>query len=174
LTLSGGDYGVSRRSSPAAHARAPGPYADAYVVAVNLVVVESDGSRPGRPNGLRGGEQARRHRAACIRGHGLLRGCVELKWRWLRSDQRKHYRASSTFGQITSDHGCDMERGRARPAPLSCGSQYEHGSVDGTRHRHRRRDRGCDRQHGRMRRVWGCDRTGDRGCGEPRWPKERH
>jgi hypothetical protein len=58
------------------------PDADTYAVAVNLVVVECDGSRPGRPDDLRGGEQARRHRAACNRGHGLLRGCVELKCRW--------------------------------------------------------------------------------------------
>jgi hypothetical protein len=99
LTLSGDDCDVSRQSSPVAQARAPGPpslarakpvasygevspYADTYAVAVNLVVVESDGSRPGRPDYLRGGEQARRHRAACNRGHGLLRCCVELKWRW--------------------------------------------------------------------------------------------
>jgi hypothetical protein len=50
-------------------------------VAVKLVVIESDG-RPGRPDYLRGGEQARRHRAACNRRHGLLRCCVEFKWRW--------------------------------------------------------------------------------------------
>ena len=49
-TLSGDDCGVSRRSSPAAHARARGRYVDTYVVAVNLVVVESDGSRPDRPD----------------------------------------------------------------------------------------------------------------------------
>ena len=96
LALSGDDCGVSRRSSPVAHARAPGhlrspaqahlagygeasPYADTYVVAVNLAVVESDGSRPGRPDCLRGGGQARRHRAACNRGHGLLRCCVEFR-----------------------------------------------------------------------------------------------
>jgi len=64
---------------PCARARAPGPYADTYVVAVNLFVVECDGSRPGRPDCLRGGEQARRHRAACNRGHGLLRCCVEFE-----------------------------------------------------------------------------------------------
>jgi hypothetical protein len=102
LTLSGDDCGVSRRSSPAAHARAPGPYADTYVAAVNSVVVESDGSRPDRPDYLRGGGQARRHRAACNRGHGLLRCCVELTWRWLRSDQPKHYRARSWSAQIVS------------------------------------------------------------------------
>ena len=102
LTLSGDDCGVSRRSSPVAQARAPGPYADTYVVAVNLVVVESDGSRPGRPDDLRGGEQARRHRAACNRGHGLLRCCVELKCRWLRNNQPKYYRARSWSAQIVS------------------------------------------------------------------------
>ena len=78
LTSSVDDCDVSRRSSPAAHARAPGPYGDTYAVAVNVVVVESDGSRPDRPDYLGGGGQARRHRAACNRGHGLLRGCVEL------------------------------------------------------------------------------------------------
>jgi hypothetical protein len=71
-------------------------------VAVNLVVVECDASRPRRPDCLRGGEQARRHRAACNRGHGLLRCCVELKWRWWRSDQPKHYRARSWSAQIVS------------------------------------------------------------------------
>src|SRR5262245_53733910 len=79
LTLSGDDCDVSRQSSPVAQARAPGPYADTYAVAVNLVVVESDGSRPSRPDYLRGGEQTRRHRAACNRGHGLLRCCVEFR-----------------------------------------------------------------------------------------------
>ena len=76
------------------------PYADTYTVAVNLFVVERDGSRPGRPDYLRGGEQARRHRAACNRGPGLFRGCVELKWRWFDSDQHRNYRASSTSVQI--------------------------------------------------------------------------
>jgi hypothetical protein len=78
-------------------------------VAVNLVVVESDGSRPGRPDCLRGGEQARRHRAACNRGHGLLRCCVELKWRWsLGDNQPRHYRASSRSAQLGSDHKSEM------------------------------------------------------------------
>ena len=103
LISSNDDCDVSRRGSPVAHARAPGPYADTYAVAVNLVVVECDGSRPGRPD-LRGGEQARRHRAACNRGHGLLRCCVELRYRWLRSDQPTHYRARSRFAQIGCDH----------------------------------------------------------------------
>jgi hypothetical protein len=84
------------------------PYADTYGVAVNLVVVESDGSRPGRPDYLRGGEQARRHRAACNRGHGLLRCSVELKWRWLNSDQPKHYRARWKPAQISRDHKSEM------------------------------------------------------------------
>ena len=83
LIPSDDDCDVSRRSSPAAPARAPGPYADTYAMAVNLVVVESDGSRPDRPDYLGGGEQARRLRAACNRGHGLLRCCVELKCHWL-------------------------------------------------------------------------------------------
>ena len=48
----------------------------------HLIVVESDRSRPAGPDYLGGGEQARRHRAACNRGHGLLRCCVELKWCW--------------------------------------------------------------------------------------------
>ena len=48
-------------------------------VAVNLVAVECDGSRPGRPDYSGGGGQARRHRAACNRGHGLLRCCVEFE-----------------------------------------------------------------------------------------------
>jgi hypothetical protein len=79
MALSGDDCYVSRRSSLVARARAPGPHADTYAVAINLVVVESDGSRPCRPDYLCGGEQARRHRAAFNRGHGLLRCCVELK-----------------------------------------------------------------------------------------------
>lgn len=82
LIPSDDDCDVSRRSSPAAQGRAAGLYADTYAVAVNLVVVESDGSRPDRPDYLGGGEQARRHRAACNRGHGLLRCCVESRWRW--------------------------------------------------------------------------------------------
>ena len=45
----------------------------------STVWVESNGSRPGRPGWLLGGGQARRHRAACNRGHGLLRGCVEFR-----------------------------------------------------------------------------------------------
>jgi hypothetical protein len=45
-------------------------------VAINLFV-ESDGSQPVQPAYLRGGEQARRHRVACNRGHGLLRCYVE-------------------------------------------------------------------------------------------------
>jgi hypothetical protein len=108
---------------PAAHARAPGPYADTYVVAVNLVVVESDGSRPGRPDYLRGGEQARRHRAACNRGHGLLRCCVELKWRWLRSDQPKHYRATSTPAQIVSITHLQHDTRPARRAMVGLGTR---------------------------------------------------
>ena len=78
LTVCDDDSDVSRRSSPAARARAPG-LADTWTAAVNLVVVESDGSRPDRPDYLGGGGQARRHRAACNRGHGLLRGCVEFE-----------------------------------------------------------------------------------------------
>jgi hypothetical protein len=127
LIPSDDDCDVSRRSSPVAQARAPGPpllgcaqarhasyreaspYADTYVVAVNLVVVESDGSRPDRPDYLRGGEQARRHRAACNRGHGLLRCCVELKWRWsLGSNQPKRYRACSRSAQFRSDNRFEM------------------------------------------------------------------
>ena len=72
------DSDVSRRNSPAARARAPG-HRRHVPAAVNLVVVESDGSRPDRPDYLGGGGQARRHRAACNRGHGLLRCCVEFE-----------------------------------------------------------------------------------------------
>src|ERR1044071_1889404 len=71
------DSDVTRRSAPDARTRAPA-FADTWTAAVNLVVVESDGSRPDRPDYLGGGGQARRHRAAGNRGHGLLRGCVEL------------------------------------------------------------------------------------------------
>ena len=115
LTVYDDDSGVSRRSSPAAHARAPGPYADTYVVAVNLVDVESDGSRPDRPDYLRGGGQARRHRAACNRGHGLLRGCVEF-----RNDpdvnlgnvQPSHYRRK-TDGRQAGAGACNVSARRA-------------------------------------------------------------
>src|SRR5262245_10734921 len=62
-----------------AHAHAHPALADTWTSAVNSVDVESDGSRPDRPDYLRGGGQARRHRAACNRGHGLLRGCVEFQ-----------------------------------------------------------------------------------------------
>ena len=71
------------RQHPACHhsllrAHAHPAIADTWTAAVNLVVVKSDGSRPDRPDYLGGGGQARRHRAACNRGHGLLRGCVEF------------------------------------------------------------------------------------------------
>jgi hypothetical protein len=46
-------------------------------VAISLFV-ESDGSQPVQPANLRGGEQARRHRVVCNRGHGLLRYYVEF------------------------------------------------------------------------------------------------
>jgi hypothetical protein len=65
--------------APLLRTHAHPPFADTWTAAVNLVVVESDGSRPDRPDYLRGGGQARRHRAACNRGHGLLRGCVEFR-----------------------------------------------------------------------------------------------
>jgi len=65
--------------APLLRAHAHPAFADTWTAAVNLVVVESDGSRPDRPDYLRGGGQARRHRAACNRGHGLLRGCVEFR-----------------------------------------------------------------------------------------------
>jgi hypothetical protein len=65
--------------APLLRAHAHPAFADTWTAAVNLVVVESDGSRPDRPDYLRGGGQARRHRAACNRGHGLLRGCVEFE-----------------------------------------------------------------------------------------------
>ena len=65
--------------APLLRAHAHPAIADTRTAAVNLVVVESDGSRPDRPDYLGGGGQARRHRAACNRGHGLLRGCVEFK-----------------------------------------------------------------------------------------------
>ena len=52
------------------------------------------GSRPDRPDYLGGDEQARRHRAACNRGHGLLRWRVEFRdVLVLGSDEPKHYRA---------------------------------------------------------------------------------
>ncbi len=57
-------------------ANAPGPYAHTCASAINLLV-ESDGSQPGRPVCLSGGEQARRDWAALNRGHDLLRGYVE-------------------------------------------------------------------------------------------------
>src|SRR5262249_43814337 len=38
-----------------------------------------DGSRLSRPRQLFGSEQARRHRAMCNRGHGLLLRCVEVQ-----------------------------------------------------------------------------------------------
>ena len=65
--------------APLLRAHAHPANADTWPAAVNLVVVESDGSRPDRPDYLGGGGQARRHRAACNRGHGLLRGCVEFE-----------------------------------------------------------------------------------------------
>jgi hypothetical protein len=65
--------------APLLRAYAHPAFADTWTAAVNLVVVASDGSRPDRPDYLRGGGQARRHRAACNRGHGLLRGCVEFR-----------------------------------------------------------------------------------------------
>src|SRR6187455_2641041 len=65
--------------APLLRAHAHPAIADTWPAAVNLVVVESDGSRPDRPDYLGGGGQARRHRAACNRGHGLLRGCVECR-----------------------------------------------------------------------------------------------
>src|SRR4029453_5146536 len=65
--------------APLLRAHAHPAFADTSTAAVNLVVVESDGSRPDRPDYLRGGGQARRHRAVCNRGHGLLRGCVEFE-----------------------------------------------------------------------------------------------
>ena len=68
--------------APLLRAHAHPAIADTWTAAVNLVVVERDGSRPDRPDYLGGGGQARRHRAACNRGHGLLRGCVELMERW--------------------------------------------------------------------------------------------
>ena len=105
---------------PVARARAPGPpslaraqarytsygeaspYAYTYAVAVNLVVVESDGSRPGRPDYLRGDEQARQHRAACNRGHGLLRGCVEFRSGRFENVQPSHYRRKTDGRQVTA------------------------------------------------------------------------
>src|SRR5947208_12041002 len=65
--------------APLLRAHAHPAIADTWTAAVNLVVVERDESRPGRPEYLGGGGQARRHRAACNRGHGLLRGCVEFE-----------------------------------------------------------------------------------------------
>src|SRR3954463_587170 len=65
--------------APLLRAHAHPAIADTRTAAVNLVVVESDGSRPDRPDYLDGGRQARRHRAACNRGHGLLRCCVEFE-----------------------------------------------------------------------------------------------
>ena len=47
-------------------------------VAITLWV-ESDEGRPVQPAELRGGEQARRHRVVCNRGHGFLQSCVEFR-----------------------------------------------------------------------------------------------
>ena len=131
LTVYDDDSGVSRRSSPVARTRTrptfarprqarfassgeASPYADTYAVAVNLVVVENDGSRPGRPDYLRGGEQARRHRAACNRGHGLLRGCVELKVALVRRTSPSIIAREGKPAQISRDHKSEMSLGRAR------------------------------------------------------------
>ena len=135
LIPSDDDCDVSRRSSPAAQARAPGPYADTYAVAVNLVVVESDGSRPDRPDYLRGGEQARRHRAACNRGHGLLRCCVEFEVALVpRSNQPKHYRARSRSAQISGDHRFEMTPGSGRLRTFACLNPG--GNIDPVRSSH--------------------------------------
>src|SRR5712691_1353298 len=67
--------------APLLRAHAHPAIADTWTAAVNLVVVESDGSRPNRPDYLRGGGLARRHRAACNRGHGLLRGASSSRSR---------------------------------------------------------------------------------------------
>ena len=87
-----------------------GPYAHTCAAAVNVVVVESDGSRPDRPDYLYGGEQARRHLAACNRGHGLLRLSVEV------NDGAGTFEAASPT--IIADAECRAQTGH-RPAGLS-------------------------------------------------------
>ena len=69
--LSNDVCGASRQTPYRAYTQ-PATRHTSAIVAINLFV-ESDGSQPVQPANLRGGEQARRHRVVCNRGHGLLR-----------------------------------------------------------------------------------------------------
>ena len=103
--------------------------------AVNLVVVESDGSRPGRPDYLRGGGQARQHRAACNRGHGLLRGCVELGDAGNQmAGQPRHYRRARASGQVRSRERSGSSSPRiTRAVPLTTAQRADGRRVEITR-----------------------------------------
>jgi hypothetical protein len=125
-----------RQLRRARHARAPGPPsqardqarlasygearldADTYVVAVNLVDVECDGSRPGRPNCLRGGEQQpnrtpmaqkpkvepRRPRACdAARRRALARLRKGLDLRWTPPGSRDEVHDRSSRRRVTRD-----------------------------------------------------------------------